>query len=197
MFVILCLLGGSFATATPAAASAPVLLSGSAWLDGNGVNVCTNNNGGAFDPYCGGEYQIGNATNYWQCVELAQRLYKKRGWHAGIFANVWGAKDIYDQAGALGMDRQSNGSIGAIVPGDMIIHGSDEPCWARVCRGSCGRLDGACRGAEFVLRPAAGDVRSLGWYAVAFWVGYYSRGCSRSRESERRWTVYGIILGRR
>jgi hypothetical protein len=120
---------GVVGVASPASASAPVLLSGSAWLDGEGVNVCTNNNGGGSDPSCGGETQIGNVTGaYWQCVELAQRLYTARGWHSGIFSGVpYGAYQIYDAVSANSMTRQANGSITSIVPGDMIIHGTDEP----------------------------------------------------------------------
>ena len=128
LLAILSLLGVSIVTAGPAHASAPVLLPGSSWLGGNGANVCTNNNGGGGDPYCGNEYQTSNVAGaYWQCVELAQRLYQKRGWHGGIFAGVAGAKDIYNQAGNLGMSRQANGSVNSIVPGDMIVHDGDAP----------------------------------------------------------------------
>jgi hypothetical protein len=119
----------TFGVATPASASAPVLLSGASWLGGNGVNVCSNANGGGSDPDCGGQTQVGNVTGaYWQCVELAQRLYKARGWHTGIFSGVpTGAYQIYDSAAANGFTRQANGSITSIVPGDMIIHGTDAP----------------------------------------------------------------------
>ncbi|HEU5121513.1 MAG TPA: CHAP domain-containing protein, partial [Candidatus Saccharimonadales bacterium] len=110
--------------AQPAQASAPVLLYGSQWLNGQGVNVCD----GSTDPYCGGELHVGGwSANWWQCVELAQRLYQKMGWHGGIFSGVNYAYQIYDLAGNLGMTRQANGSISSIVPGDMIIHGSDTP----------------------------------------------------------------------
>jgi hypothetical protein len=116
----------TFGVATPASASAPVLLSGSAWLGGNGVNVCTNNNGGGSDPDCGGQTQVGNVTGaYWQCVELAQRLYKARGWHSGIFNGVpSGAYQIYDAAGdnnTNGFTRQANGSITSVTLGDMLV----------------------------------------------------------------------------
>ena len=110
--------------ATPASASAPVLLSGSQWLGGNGVNVCAPST----DPYCGNQYHVGGwSGNWWQCIELAQRLYQARGWHNGIFASVNYAYQIYDQAPALGMSRQANGGITTLVPGDMIIHASNEP----------------------------------------------------------------------
>jgi len=108
----------------PAQASATVLLAGSSWLNGQGVNVCAPST----DPSCGDQAHVGGwSGNWWQCVELAQRLYQARGWHGGIFANVSYAYQIYDQASALGMSRQANGSITSLVPGDMIIHDTDTP----------------------------------------------------------------------
>jgi hypothetical protein len=112
-------LAGILGMAAPASASAPVLLSGSAWLNGDGVNVCSSST----DTSCGDQTHVGGiSSNWWQCVELAQRLYQARGWHSGIFAGVNGASDIYDQTAANGMTSQANGSINSIVPGDMIIH---------------------------------------------------------------------------
>ena len=111
------------AMTSPAQASAPILLNGSAWLNSQGVNVCAPST----DPYCGDEYKVGGvSSNWWQCVELAQRLYNKMGWHSGTFG-VWYAYQIYDEASSMGMSRQANGSITSIHPGDMVIHGSDEP----------------------------------------------------------------------
>lgn len=124
LIILLVALAGMVNTTSSASASAPVLLSGSQWFSGRGVNVCAPST----DPYCGSEYHVGGWNqNWWQCVELAQRLYQKQGWHSGIFAGVSYAYQIYDQAGNLGMSRQANGSITSIVPGDMIVHGSDAP----------------------------------------------------------------------
>lgn len=119
---VLGLAAGSFvATTVPAHASAPVILSGSQWFGGSGVNVCSSST----DPYCGSEYHVGGWNqDWWQCVELAQRFYKAKGWYSGIFVGVTYAYQIYDNAAGLGMTRQANGSISSIVPGDMIIHGS-------------------------------------------------------------------------
>ena len=66
------------------------------------------------------------SPNWWQCVELAQRLYNKMGWHSGLFGVSY-AYQIYDEAPAMGMSRQPNGSISSIRPGDLVIHGSNEP----------------------------------------------------------------------
>ena len=113
---------GLMAMTLPASATAPIRVSSAAWLGGQGVNVCAPST----DPYCGTEYHVGGiAANWWQCVELAQRLYKARGWHTGIFAGVNYAYQIYDQAANLGMLRQANGAITSLAPGDMIIHGTD------------------------------------------------------------------------
>ena len=117
-------LGGVFATAAPAQASAPVVLSGSSWFSGTGVNVCS----ASTDPNCGSQSHVGGwSANWWQCVELAQRFYQSKGWHSGIFSGVNYAYQIYDNATSLGMSRQANGSITSIVPGDMIIHASNDP----------------------------------------------------------------------
>lgn len=121
VLLVACLIGSGLVP--QARASAPVLLSGSAWLNGQGVNVCD----GSTDPYCGSEGHVGGwSANWWQCVELAQRLYQKLNWHSGTFGVSY-AYQIYDQAPAIGMTRQPNGSITSIKPGDMIIHGSDAP----------------------------------------------------------------------
>jgi hypothetical protein len=107
----------SAATAAPLAARAAgagtVLLAGGQWFGGAGVPVCNPSWSS-----CGGQAPVGQAG---QCVELAQRFYKARGWHGGIFAGVAGAIDIFSKAGNLGMSRQAQGSISSVVPGDMLV----------------------------------------------------------------------------
>ena len=118
---------GSAIVASPASANATPLLSGSSWFGTNGVNVC----GASTDTNCGTEAHVGGvSTNWWQCVEMAQRFYKKQGWYTasgGIFSGINYAYEIYDNASSLGMSRQANGSITSIVPGDMIIHAWNNP----------------------------------------------------------------------
>jgi hypothetical protein len=130
----LLLVTASVTMAGPAQASAPVVLSGSSWFGGAGVNVCSNASGGGVDTQCGTETHIGgypgdanNPAAWWQCVELAQRFYAAQGWHSGIFSGVSYAYQIYDNVSSLGMTRQANGSVTSIVIGDMIIHGSADP----------------------------------------------------------------------
>ena len=107
---------------SPAFADTTPAIYGSNWLHGTGVNACSMT--GTWDSVsCGGDKPVGSA---WQCVELAQRLYYRRGWYTangGYFPGVNYAYQIFGQAGAMGMSTQSNGNITSIVPGDMIIHG--------------------------------------------------------------------------
>lgn len=117
-------LGVVLGLAAPAQASAPVVLAGSGWSNGSGVNVCS----ASTDPNCGSEAHVGGwSADWWQCVELAQRFYKKQGWYSGIFPGVDYAYQIYNNASGLGMSRQANGSIASIIPGDMIVHASTDP----------------------------------------------------------------------
>jgi hypothetical protein len=116
------LLFSSIFVAAPAQAAAPVLLSGSSWFSGNGVSVCDSST----DTTCDGESHVGGiSSNWWQCVELAQRFYKSQGWYSGIFSGVMVATDIWTNAANLGMSTQANGSITSIVPGDMIVFDAD------------------------------------------------------------------------
>ncbi|HET6919148.1 MAG TPA: fibronectin type III domain-containing protein [Jiangellaceae bacterium] len=125
LLTTLLILVGVVAVAPAArAAEAPVILGASSWYGGKGVAVC----GKSTAEYCGGEFHVGGVSdNWWQCVELAQRFYKKQGWHTGVFAGVDYAFQIYDNAASLGMTRQVNGSITSIVPGDMIVHAGSQP----------------------------------------------------------------------
>ncbi|WP_214102966.1 CHAP domain-containing protein [Acrocarpospora catenulata] len=103
---------------TSAVAGAPVRMAGSAWFAGGGVPVC----GSSTAKTCDGQVHVGGvSSNWWQCVELAQRFYARRGWHKGIFAGVGVASQIYAKATALGMARQPNGKVLDLVPGDMIV----------------------------------------------------------------------------
>jgi hypothetical protein len=110
--------------AGPARADTTPAVSGSDWLYGNGVNACS----ASTDPTCGGDTHVGGvSSNWWQCVELAQRLYYRRGWYTannGIFSGVSYAYQIYGQASSLGMTAHANGSGYIPVPGDMIVHTS-------------------------------------------------------------------------
>jgi hypothetical protein len=106
----------------PALADTTPMYTGTQWLGGNGVNVCAPSTDGT----CGGQAHVGGvSSNWWQCVELAQRLYYDRGWYTangGLFAGVNYAYQIWDNASSLGMSTQAQGSITSIIPGDMIVY---------------------------------------------------------------------------
>lgn len=108
--------------ATAASSFSQLLIRGSQWLGGHGVDVYSN---GTNPSYFSGQsnYLRGIYTGVrWQCVELAQRLYTDRGWHRGSFG-VQYAYQIYDRAPALGMKVYPNGSGYVPLPGDLIVVG--------------------------------------------------------------------------
>lgn len=93
------------AAATAAASPAGVLIPGSAWLQGQGVDVMGNG---------------GNPATQWQCVELPQaRLYPKFGWPRVFAAGNSGA--AYIPEGSPGLTRYNPGSGYVPVPGDLVI----------------------------------------------------------------------------
>jgi hypothetical protein len=102
-----------------APASAGVVVGGGAWLGGHGVDVCYPSDGG-----CAGNQAVGGVPRApWQCVELAQRLYTRMGWHDGYFSGVSYAYEVFSWARANGMAAHRNGSGYVPVPGDMIVSG--------------------------------------------------------------------------
>jgi hypothetical protein len=101
-----------------------VVLSGSDWAGGNGVDVHSNGDMENTGDSCGGFVTKldANPPQYgwaWQCVELAARMYKTHGW-AFPSGN---AKDLYTNAAAAGLTTMANGSVvlANVVPGDMIV----------------------------------------------------------------------------
>jgi hypothetical protein len=135
VFGVLCgvMAGVNTAAAAPPPPDAKPVLAGTAWFNGSGVNVCSDDNDQGSDPTCGGKLHVGGEPGeWWQCVELAQRFYQSLGWYSGLFkyvdsgtvTTVATAADIYTHASGLGMTSQPNGKITSIVPGDMIIHGA-------------------------------------------------------------------------
>jgi hypothetical protein len=98
------------------------IVSGTGWLSGQGVDVCGNDKSAGTSTDCDNMPGFVYGGLRWQCVELAQRLYNKLGWHSGIFSNVGSAYQIYDLASQLGMQQKPNNGGYKPVPGDMIIH---------------------------------------------------------------------------
>ena len=131
------LAGASFVTlgishAVPAGAVSPgacgsVLLAGTAWLGGGGVDVKSNGANEGTGTSCSGTNKVNGVTSgsEWQCVELVNRLYLTKGWINATWAGNGGdssptAHDsMYDDAPA-NLAKQADGSITSVSPGDVV-----------------------------------------------------------------------------
>lgn len=127
LFVALFCVLMPFALALPPSGYGNLMVSGSSWLSGQGVDARSNGT----SIYVSYQYYADpNNTPYgtnvntgmmWQCVELPQRLYTERGWHKGLFP-VACAYEIYDIASSIGAKSYPNDGNGYVpVPGDMIV----------------------------------------------------------------------------
>ena len=104
-----------------------VLLAGSSWLGGQGVDVKSNGQYQGKGTPCGGTNYVNGVESglEWQCAELVNRLYLTRGWISTDWPGNGGrsspaARDsMYDEApGSL--SKQPNGSISYLAPGDAV-----------------------------------------------------------------------------
>jgi hypothetical protein len=89
-----------------------LLLAGSAWLGGAGVNVYSNGGGG----------YSGISSGYgikWQCVELVERLIMTKGWSPAI--PVAYAYQLYGKASSSAFIKHPAGDGYLPVPGDIIV----------------------------------------------------------------------------
>lgn len=103
-----------------------VVVSGAGWFGGKGVNVCYPAT--ATPTSCGGESAVGTSgwPDPWQCVELAQRFFKSRGWYAGAFGGVSYAYQIKAWAKAdRNMAWHDNNTSYVPTPGDLIVTNYD------------------------------------------------------------------------
>ncbi|HET9411976.1 MAG TPA: CHAP domain-containing protein, partial [Candidatus Saccharimonadales bacterium] len=129
---VVLLLIGSLLVATPAKAKTnTVILYGSEWLGGGGVDIYSNdgNYGSAIGDYFkipvnGVEYRTGLR---WQCVEMVYRLYLARGWislptnpNTFSWSVPHSAREMYDTAPSH-LNKSPNGAIEAIGPGDVVV----------------------------------------------------------------------------
>jgi hypothetical protein len=104
-----------------------VLLSGSAWLGGVGVDVMSNGADQGLGVSCGGTNHVNGIVSgsEWQCTELVNRLYLTRGWISATWPGNGGrsspsARDsMYDEAPAS-LSKQANGSISYLAAGDAV-----------------------------------------------------------------------------
>lgn len=113
--------GAASAASRAAPRCGTVLVAGSSWLGGTGVDVRSNGatQGGrscAGSSYANYAVQAGGG---WQCVELATRLYYVKGWGAVGTAGNGGAR--YIPEGSPGLEFHPNGSGYTPVPGDLVV----------------------------------------------------------------------------
>jgi hypothetical protein len=86
-----------------------LLISGTSWLDGHGVNVYSDGGDGA--------------DGYYQCVELVNRLITTLHWSPTIWGN---ANQLYGDASATYFDKYGNGAGYRPVVGDIVVWGGGE-----------------------------------------------------------------------
>lgn len=116
-------------TGAPAQADAcgAVMLAGSDWLGGGGVDVMSNGADEGTGTSCGGTMSVGGVVSgsEWQCVELVNRLYLTKGWISKTWNGNGGRSaptatdSMYDEAPA-GFAKEPNGSISVLRTGDVI-----------------------------------------------------------------------------
>jgi len=125
--IAMCLLLTPFANATTNKQNR-VILSGSSWLGGNGVDIYAND--GDFNSTSSDVNYVNIGTpshphmilsGYrWQCVELVNRLYLTKRWITGNWAGNGG--DMFSTAPS-NLAKEANGNITAVKPGDVISFG--------------------------------------------------------------------------
>ena len=85
-----------------------VILPGSQWFGGHGVNVFSDGADGG--------------TGFYQCVELFERFINTEGWYHGIAgAGIIGANQLFGAVPSSSFDKHPNGSGYIPVPGDAVI----------------------------------------------------------------------------
>jgi hypothetical protein len=119
--------GAGVAGAVAPGACGSVLLAGSSWPGGGGVDVKSNGSHEGTGASCGGTNTVNGVTSgsEWQCVELVNRLYLTKGWISSTWHGNGGESSatahdsMYDEAPA-GLSKQPNGSISSVGPGDVV-----------------------------------------------------------------------------
>lgn len=105
------LLGGT-------AAADSLVLGGSNWFYGNGVDVRSGGDGSQMTQSTpmGGTVTTGSK---WQCVELVNRLYAKMGWITTRWTG--NGNQMYDTAPNT-FTKETNNNITSVTPGDVVVY---------------------------------------------------------------------------
>ena len=99
-----------------------VLLAGSAWLGGHGVDVKSNGVDEGLGSDCSTAHSSVNkvpAGEEWQCPELVNRLYLTQGWIHATWGGDAGQPLWNSTPGNL--SKQPNGKVSYLGPGDVVI----------------------------------------------------------------------------
>ena len=156
-----------------------VLLSGSSWLGGQGVDVCDNGGSAASD---WGEHKTNGIFDgeMWQCVELVDRLYLTRGW---IDNTWWGNGDTIadSQNVPSGLVEQNDGSITDLKPGDVVSLGDSTTGTAEDDGGHAAIVNSVSGSTVTLINQNAESVTSQatlsgGSLTMVGWPGYYIIG---------------------
>ena len=141
--------------------SGSLLIAGSNWLSGEGVNVYSNG-------------EDGNPNGVYQCVELVNRLITTRGWSPSIYGN---ANQFYADANSNYFVKHPNGSGYLPVEGDVVVWGGGEGGWGHVAV-----VDADSGGLLTVVEQNASPIGygtykiSSSGYIAASAFGYYVEG---------------------
>lgn len=123
---------GSCGTSPDTSSATGVLLQGSAWLNGDGVDVMSNGSDEGTGASCAPKttetikgVQIPKGYE-WQCTELVNRLYLDMGWIHALWKGNGGdssstAKDSMYYTMPSGLTRSPEGSITYLAPGDTVF----------------------------------------------------------------------------
>ncbi len=94
-----------------------IILPGSAWFGGHGVNVYSDGADGG--------------SGHYQCVELFERFINTEGWYHGLAgAGIEGANQLFGAVPSSSFDKHPNGSGYIPVPGDAVIFSGER--WGHV-----------------------------------------------------------------
>lgn len=108
--------------AVPVGACGSVLMAGSTWLNGVGVDVSSNGTDEGSTTSCAGSGTYGLR---YQSAELVNRLYRGKSWTTKTWAGTGGRStststdSLYDLA-PLTLAKQAEGSISYVGPGDVV-----------------------------------------------------------------------------
>jgi hypothetical protein len=137
-----------------------LLIAGSAWLGGHGVNVYS-------DGADGGD-------GYYQCVELVNRLITTLHWSPSIYGN---ANQLYANASSTYFVKHPNGSGYSPVAGDIVVWGGGEGGYGHVQVVNANN-GGSLTVVEQNASPSGYDVDSISasGYIAPTSYGYYVEG---------------------